>query len=94
MPHNLPLFKEHHATDATSREIERDSNFLTRRSSRRGTWGAMHIFARLDFSGLSRCTFLTGVSIHAEFYQLVQMQKRLRDKNSEDTSKSHAADQQ
>ena len=39
MPHNLPLFKEHDATDATSREIERDSNFLARRSSRRGTWG-------------------------------------------------------
>ena len=39
MPHNLPLFKEHDATEATSREIERDSNFLTRRSSRRGTWG-------------------------------------------------------
>ena len=46
MPHNLPLFKEHDATDATSREIERDSNFLTRRSSRQGTWGEMHIFAR------------------------------------------------
>ena len=39
MPHNLPLFREHDATEATSREIERDSNFLTRRSSRRGTWG-------------------------------------------------------
>ena len=39
MPHNVPLFKEHDANEATSREIERDSNFLTRRSSRRGTWG-------------------------------------------------------